>query len=93
MDFEKFTPINNRVVIKLQTHEEYTTEGGIIITEKNEDPLTRKARVGTVLSCGPKCSDVKPNDKVSLSRYAGQAIKIEGQEYILVIEDEILGIF
>lgn len=93
MDFEKFTPINDRVVVRLQTHEEYTTDSGIIMTQRNENPLEKQARIGHVLSCGPKCEDVKPGDKIAMSRYAGQAIKIEGLEYILVTEKEIQGIF
>ena len=92
MDFEKFKPIEDRVLLRLETHEEHVTEGGIIIQESNEEVLSRRARRASVLSCGPTCKYVKSGDTVALRRYVGQAIKIEGLEYILLKEGEIEGI-
>lgn len=90
---EEFKPFKGKVLLKLVTSEEYTTEGGLVIPVLPEEFLTRETRTAHVLACGDECEELKVGDKVALSRYAGKVIKIEGQEYISVLESEIYGIY
>lgn len=90
---EEYKPLKDKVLLKLVTSEEYTTESGLVMPVLPEEFLTRETRTAHVLACGLECDELKSGDKVALSRYAGKAIKIEGIEYILVKESEIYGIY
>ncbi|MBI5851243.1 MAG: co-chaperone GroES [Planctomycetes bacterium] len=92
----KIVPIGDRVVIKRVAAEE-TTKGGIILP----DSAKEKPREGIVLALGTgkllKNGDrapfsVKANDRVLFSSYAGTEVKVDGEEYVILSEDEILGI-
>jgi chaperonin GroES len=92
----KVKPLNDRVLV--QRIEEMTvTKGGIYIP----DTAKEKPIEGRVVAVGPgKMSDtgnrmplhVKEGDRVLFSKYAGSEIKIEGEEYLMMREDDILGI-
>jgi len=89
-------PLHDRVLIQaVEVGEEI--KGGIIIP----DSAKEKPQEGTVVATGPgKTADdgstrpmaVKKGDKVIYSKYAGTEIKIDGDEYLLMREDDILGI-
>lgn len=82
-------PISDRVVIKPAPAEE-KTKGGIIIP----DTAKEKPQRGEVVSVGPGKEDnkmtVKAGDIVLYGKYAGQEISYEGQDYIIMREDDIL---
>lgn len=82
-------PINDRVVVKAAEAEEKTT-GGIIIP----DTAKEKPQRGTVIAVGPGKKDhamtVKKGDTVLYGKYAGQEISFEGQDYLIMREDDIL---
>jgi chaperonin GroES len=92
----KVKPLNDRVLV--QRIEEMTvTKGGIYIP----DTAKEKPIEGRIVAVGPgKMSDtgnrmplhVKEGDRVLFSKYAGSEIKIEGEEYLMMREDDILGI-
>jgi len=92
----KITPLQDRVLVK-RLEEEEKTKGGIIIPDTaKEKPMegkvvaVGKGRIkedGTVLPL-----EVKAGDKVLFSKYAGTEIKIDGEEHIIMREDDILGI-
>ena len=92
----KITPIGDRVVLKRVAAEE-TTKGGIILPESAKE----KPREGIVLAVGSGRQlkngeqvpfTVKLKDRVLFSSYAGTEIKIDGDEVIILSEDEILAI-
>lgn len=89
-------PLHDRILLK-RTSDEEKTKGGIIIPESaKEKPQEAKViAVGTgrVMEDG-KISPlaVKVGDKVLFSKYAGTDVKINGEEHIIVKEEEILGI-
>jgi len=91
----KLVPLGDRVVIKNVEAEE-TTKGGIILTSAAKE----KPVMAEVLAVGPggkvdgKEIDmyVKPGQKVIYSKYAGTEVKLEGQEYIVVRQGDILAI-
>jgi chaperonin GroES len=92
----KVKPLNDRVLV--QRIEEMTmTKGGIYIP----DTAKEKPIEGRIVSVGPgKMSDagarmtptVKEGDRVLFSKYAGSEIKIEGEDYLMMREDDILAI-
>jgi chaperonin GroES len=82
-------PINDRVVIKPATAEE-TTKGGIIIP----DTAKEKPQRGEVVAVGPgkdgNLMTVQIGDIVLYGKYAGQEINFEGEDYLIMREDDVL---
>jgi len=92
----KIRPLQDRLIVK-RIEEEDTTKGGIIIPDSaKEKPMEGKivaAGTGKVLEDGKKLPlDVKEGDKVLFGKYAGTEIKIDGEELLIMREDDILGI-
>jgi chaperonin GroES len=92
----KVKPLNDRVLV-LRIEEKEKTEGGIIIP----DTAKEKPQEGKVVAVGPgKLSDkgeripldLKENDRVFFEKYAGSNIKIDGVEYLILREDDMLGV-
>lgn len=91
----KLTPLADRVVLKM-TEAEETTKGGIILTGTAKE----KPSIAEVISVGPGgmvdgkevVMTVKVGDKVITSKYAGTEVKMEGQEYTIVKQSDILAI-
>ena len=88
-------PLQDRVVVKLMEAEE-TTKGGIILTAAAKE----KPQVAEVVAVGPGIPEgdhkvvmeVKVGDKVLLSKYAGTEVKLDGCEYTILRQSEILAI-
>ena len=91
----KIIPLADRVVIKTVEAEE-TTKGGIILTASAKE----KPSIAEVISVGPGgmvdghdvVMTVKPGDKVITSKYSGTEIKMDGVEYNIVKQSDILAI-
>lgn len=88
-------PLGDRVVIKRLEAEE-TTKSGIVLTGASKE----KPQEAEVISVGPGGivdgkevkMELKVGDKVLFSKYAGNEIKFEGQEYIIISQSEILAV-
>jgi chaperonin GroES len=89
-------PLHDRIIVE-RIEEETTTASGIIIP----DSAKEKPQEGTVLAVGKgKMTedgkilplDVKVGDKVLFGKYSGTEIKIEGNEYLMMREDDVLGV-
>ena len=88
-------PLSDRVVIKMIESEE-TTKSGIILASAAKE----KPQVAEVIAVGPGGMvdgkqvemNVKKGDKVIASKYAGTEVKYEGEEYLIVKQDDILAI-
>lgn len=92
----KMIPLHDRILLK-RVGEKEKTKGGIIIPDTAKGkPMQCKviaAGKGEVNKEGkPIPSEVKEGDRVLFGRYAGTEIKIEGEEYLIVRENDILGI-
>jgi chaperonin GroES len=92
----KIRPLHDRVIIK-RVEEETMSKGGIIIpdTAKEKPAQGEVVAVGTgkVLENGTKIEmNVKAGDKILFSKYAGTEVKVEGEEYLIMREDDILGV-
>lgn len=94
----KLRPLADRVVVKRIEEEEVKTPSGIIIP----DTAKEKPQKGEVIAVGPGRWDeegkrripleVKVGDKVLFSKYAGSEVKIDGEEYLIMREDDILAV-
>lgn len=89
-------PLHDRVVIS-RVEEEEKTAGGIVIPETAaEKPIRGKvvaAGPGKVLNSGEsRPLDVRQGDEVLFGKYAGTEVKLNGQEYLVMREDDIMGV-
>ena len=90
-------PLGNRVLIKMKEGEEKTKSGIILSGSAQEKP-----QIAEVIEVGPgellkdsnerSKMEVKKGDNIIISEYAGTKVKYEGQEYIIVKQDDILAI-
>jgi chaperonin GroES len=92
----KIRPLQDRIIVK-RVQEEEKTKGGIIIPDTaKEKPIEGKvlaAGNGKVLEDGKvRPLDVKAGDRVLFSKYAGTEIKIDGEEHLIMREEDILGV-
>ena len=92
----KLTPLNDRVIVK-RLEEEEKTVGGIIIpdTAKEKPQQARVIAVGkgrTLENGQVMPLTVKEGDRVLFGKYAGTEIKIDGDEHLIMREDDILAI-
>ena len=91
----KLVPLGDRVVLK-QVEAEETTKSGLILTTSAQE----KPQEAEVIAVGPGgmvdgkevTMQVKPGDKVIYSNYAGNEVKLEGEEYIIVRQNDILAV-
>jgi len=89
-------PLHDRVVIK-RMEEERTTSGGIVIPDSaTEKPIRGEVMAvgkGKILENGEvRPLDVKKGDKVLFGKYAGTEIKVEGEDLLVMREEDIMGV-
>ncbi|MDD9811518.1 MAG: co-chaperone GroES [Gammaproteobacteria bacterium] len=92
----KIRPLHDRVVVR-RVEDERTSPGGIVIP----DTATEKPMQGEVLAVGngkildngeQRGLDVKVGDKVLFGKYSGTEVKVEGEEVLVMREDDIMGV-
>ncbi|MGB4468300.1 MAG: co-chaperone GroES [Azovibrio sp.] len=92
----KIRPLHDRVIIK-RVEAERTTASGIVIP----DSAGEKPDQGEVLAVGPGkrddngkylAVDLKVGDKVLFGKYAGQTVKVDGQEVLVMREEDVMGV-
>ena len=87
----KLTPLADNVLLKHMDAEEKTASGIILSTATKE-----KSVIAEVISAGPGTDDVKvtvkPGDKVVTGKFAGQELKLDGEEYSIVKVADILAV-
>jgi len=92
----KLTPLHDRILVR-RVEESETTRGGIIIPDSAKD----KPQEGEVIAAGKgKVNDegkvhpldVKVGDRILFGKYSGTEIKIDGEELVIMREEEVLGI-
>ncbi len=92
----KIRPLHDRVIVR-RTEEERTTAGGIVIpdsaTEKPAEGEIVAVGNGKILDNGEQRSlDVKAGDKILFGKYAGNEVKIDGEELLVLREEDIMGV-
>ncbi|ACI19504.1 co-chaperone GroES [Dictyoglomus thermophilum] len=92
----KLRPIGDRVVVKVIEQEEKTKSGIVLPDTAKEKPQQGKViAVGTgrILDNGQKVPlEIKEGDRVIFAKYAGTEVKIEGEEYLILSERDILAV-
>ncbi|HUK24036.1 MAG TPA: co-chaperone GroES [Terriglobales bacterium] len=92
----KFTPLHDRILVR-RIEESETTRGGIIIPDSAKD----KPQEGEVISVGKgkineegkvRPLDVKEGDRILFGKYSGTEIKLDGEEFVIMREEEVLGV-
>lgn len=92
----KIRPLHNRLIVQ-RVAEDQKTVGGIIIP----DTAKEKPQQGKIIAAGPGKRDdsgkriameVKIGDRVLFSKYAGTEIKLEGEENLIITEDDVLAV-
>jgi chaperonin GroES len=92
----KIRPLQDRVIVK-RVAEEEKSKGGIIIP----DTAKEKPQEGKVVAVGKgkvddsgklRALDVKAGDRILFGKYSGTEIKLEGEEHLILREDDILGV-
>ena len=92
----KFTPLHDRILVR-RVEEGESIRGGIIIP----DSAKEKPQQGEVISVGKGKSndegkvfplDVKAGDNILFGKYSGTEIKLDGEEFLIMREEEVLGI-
>ena len=92
----KIRPLQDRVILK-RIEEEEKSKGGIIIPdtakEKPQQGKVIAVGAGKVKDDGKRVAlDVKAGDLILFGKYSGQEIKLDGQEYLIMREDEVLAV-
>jgi chaperonin GroES len=92
----KFTPLHDRILVR-RVEESETTRGGIIIPDSAKD----KPQEGEVISAGKgkineegkvRPLDVKEGDRILFGKYSGTEIKLDGEDFVIMREEEVLGV-
>lgn len=92
----KLTPLHDRILVR-RVEEAETTRGGLIIPDTAKD----KPQEGEVVSAGKgkigedgklRPMDVKAGDRILFGKYSGTEVKLDGEELLIMREEEVLGI-
>ncbi|MFB3815212.1 MAG: co-chaperone GroES [Terriglobales bacterium] len=92
----KLTPLHDRILVR-RVEETEKTRGGLIIPDTAKD----KPQEGEVVAVGKgkvndegkvRPLDVKTGDRILFGKYSGTEIKLDGEEYLIMREEEVLGI-
>ena len=89
-------PLHDRVLVK-RVEEQETIRGGIVIPDSAKEKPQQGEVIGVgngrLLESGERVPlDVKTGDRILFGKYSGSEVKIQGEEYLILKEDEILGI-
>ena len=92
----KLRPLKDRILVQ-RVKEEEKTKGGIIIPDTaKEKPVEGRviaAGIGKLSEEGKRIAlEVKTGDRILFGKYSGNEIKIEGEEYLIMREDDVLGV-
>jgi len=92
----KIRPLHDRVIVR-RMEEERTSAGGIVIpdsaTEKPAEGEVVAVGNGKILDSGEvRALDVKAGDKILFGKYAGNEVKVDGEELLVMREEDIMGV-
>ena len=92
----KLRPLQDRILVK-RVEEESKTKGGIIIPdtakEKPAEGEVIAVGIGRIDEAGKRIAlEIKKGDRILFGKYSGTEVKIEGEEYLIMREEDVLGI-
>ena len=93
----KLRPLHDRVIVK-RMEEETTSPGGIVIPDSAAEKPSRGKIIavgnGKVLDSGEvRALDVKKGDTILFGKYSGTEVKVDGDDYLVMREDDIMAVF
>lgn len=80
-------PLNKRVVVRLEQADE-KSKGGIYLPEQAKE----KPQTGIIVAAADDCETVKVKERVVFAKYTGTEISVDGVEYVLIKDEDILGV-
>lgn len=83
----KFRPLKERVFVRYETEPEKTASGLYI-----PDAAKEKPQKGTIEAIGSEVKDVKVGETILFDKYSGSKINIEDEEFLIIKEEDILGV-
>lgn len=86
LEVSKIKPLKNQVLIKRSSQKQ--SLGKILLPESSQE----KPKEGEVIAVGPEALSVKPKDDVLFSSYAGTELTVEDESYLIISEEDIIGI-
>ena len=92
----KIRPLNDKIVVR-RLEAETKTKGGIVLPdtakEKPKEGVVVSVGTGKLLENGDRASfQVKEKDRIIFSSYAGTEVKVDGEEYLVLAEDDVLAV-
>ncbi|MDR2779647.1 MAG: co-chaperone GroES [Synergistaceae bacterium] len=92
----KLRPLGDRIVVKAAPHEEMT-KGGLVlpdtVKEKPIEGIVEAVGAGKLNDDGKRVPmDLKPGDKVIYSKYSGTEVKLDGEEFLVISERDVLAV-
>ena len=92
----KLKPLGDRIVVKAAPHEE-KTKGGLVlpetVKEKPVEGIVVAVGEGKVLENGKhQPMDVKPDDRIIYSKYSGTEVKLDGEDFLILSERDVLAV-
>jgi len=81
-----FTPLGNKLLIEIKKTEK-KTDGGILL------PTERLTKEAVVIKTGPEVLDIVEGDVIMLDKLEGAEVKLEGKDYYIIIEDNVIGVY
>ena len=92
----KLRPLGDRIVVKAAPHEE-KTKGGLVlpdtVKEKPIEGIVVAVGAGKIMDDGKRQPmDLKPDDRVIYSKYSGTEVKLDGEEYLVLSERDVLAV-
>ena len=92
----KLKPLGDRIVVKAAPHEE-KTKGGLVlpdtVKEKPIEGIVVAVGAGKIMDDGKRQPmDLKPDDRVIYSKYSGTEVKLDGEEYLVLSERDVLAV-
>ena len=92
----KLNPLGDRIVVKAAPHEE-KTKGGLVlpetVKEKPVEGIVVAVGEGKVLENGKRQPmDVKPDDRIIYSKYSGTEVKLDGEDFLILSERDVLAV-
>ncbi len=88
-------PLHDRIVVRRVEKEQKTAGGLILTTSAQEQPQQGEILAvgnGQITDNGVRALDVKVGDKVLFGQYAGQTVKVDGEELLIMKESDVLGV-
>lgn len=84
----KIKPLKDRIVVKYSEEEAEKTAGGLYVP----DVAKEKPQKGVVESVGSEVKELKAGNTILFDKYTGSKIKLDGTEYLIIKEEDVLGI-